>query len=144
VKGDGKMEPLGKKIRVLRRENCLTQVELAEKVQANSNYVAMIERGERSPSPKLLKKIARVFQTSVRSITSAGDIMSKAKGWKCPNCGSTKYSSAIVMSEDKTVFDVVSRHSEVFIFECDGCTIHFGDPEQFQKAGKKPECGIKW
>ena len=46
------MQPdsLGKKIRRLRINNCLSQARLAEVVDVSTNYIGQIERGDRTPS----------------------------------------------------------------------------------------------
>ena len=46
------MQPdsLGKKIRRLRINNCLSQARLAEAVDVSTNYIGQIERGDRTPS----------------------------------------------------------------------------------------------
>lgn len=49
---------LGNRIRDIRLQKKLTQIELAEKCQCNRNYISMLERGERNPSYKSLLMIA--------------------------------------------------------------------------------------
>ena len=46
------MQPdsLGKKIRRLRINNCLSQARLAEVIDVSTNYIGQIERGDRTPS----------------------------------------------------------------------------------------------
>ena len=43
-------DSLGKKIRRLRINNCLSQARLAEAVDVSTNYIGQIERGDRTPS----------------------------------------------------------------------------------------------
>jgi transcriptional regulator with XRE-family HTH domain len=80
------MTPIGETIRSLRRESGLTQVELAKKVKVTANYIATVERGKRSLSPKLLKKMAKVFRTSAHSIVNEGGNLAKTRGLRRPLC----------------------------------------------------------
>ena len=43
-------DSLGKKIRRLRINNCLSQARLAEAIDVSTNYIGQIERGDRTPS----------------------------------------------------------------------------------------------
>jgi len=49
---------LGQTISKLRSENDLTQTELADKIGVDSNYISLLERGERLPSIQLLANIS--------------------------------------------------------------------------------------
>ncbi len=55
---DMKLVLLGQRIRDLRAQKGLTQSELAERSDVASNYIAMLERGERNPTYLTLLKIA--------------------------------------------------------------------------------------
>ncbi len=59
---------LGQKIKKLREERELTQVELAVIVDISPVYVGFIENGRRRPSLKTLEKIAKVLKVSVRDL----------------------------------------------------------------------------
>lgn len=48
----------GKAIRVLRSVKNLEQQELATKVNLDSSYISLIEKGKRNPSPKTIIKIS--------------------------------------------------------------------------------------
>ncbi len=52
-------------IKTLRKENHLTQEELAIKVDLRRSTYANYERGIRTPSPELLKKLSELFDVSI-------------------------------------------------------------------------------
>lgn len=54
---------IGQQIRQARNQMKLTQEQLAHKVGVTTQHMAMVERGERSPSHKLLKKLADLLLT---------------------------------------------------------------------------------
>lgn len=53
-----KLVQLGERIREMRINKDLTQLELADRSGCASNYIAMLERGERNPTYLTLLKIA--------------------------------------------------------------------------------------
>ena len=55
---DIKLVQLGQRIRNIRIQKELTQSEIAELCDVASNYIAMLERGERNPTYLTLIKIA--------------------------------------------------------------------------------------
>lgn len=55
---DFKLVQLGQRIRDIRVQKEMTQSELAERSDVASNYIAMLERGERNPTYLSLLKIA--------------------------------------------------------------------------------------
>lgn len=55
----------GKRIHELRKKNKLTQSELAEKVGLSTNFIGMVERGERNTSVDKIFKLAKVFNISL-------------------------------------------------------------------------------
>ncbi len=59
---------LGGVIRDIRKTNDLTQEEFAEKLEVKTNYVSMIERGERTPSLNLLADISDTFGVELHQI----------------------------------------------------------------------------
>lgn len=59
---------IAKVIRDIRKSNDLTQKEFAEKLEVNSNYISMIERGERTPSLDLLADISDTFNIKLHQI----------------------------------------------------------------------------
>jgi len=62
------LKALGKKIKKLRKENGLTQEQLAEQLRISTVYVGFLEAGKGSPSLKLLMKISRKFKVKVEDL----------------------------------------------------------------------------
>ena len=58
----------GKRLRKLRRNNDITQEELAEKIGMSSNFISQLERGINAPSFDVLAKLAEVFQVPVKDL----------------------------------------------------------------------------
>ncbi len=58
---------LGNKIRRLRKEKSLTQVQLAEMLSISASYLNLIERNQRAMTVPLLLKLAEIFQLDLRS-----------------------------------------------------------------------------
>lgn len=65
---DSPREALGKAIRIYRIRAGMNQKELAEKLGISTNYLGMIERGDRNPSQKILEKIASTLEISISDI----------------------------------------------------------------------------
>ncbi|WP_245864301.1 helix-turn-helix transcriptional regulator [Paenibacillus donghaensis] len=57
-------------VRVLRARDRLSQQELAQRIGASRQTIALIERGDYSPSVVLALKIAEVFKVKVEDIFS--------------------------------------------------------------------------
>lgn len=55
-------ECLAKNIKFYRRKKNITQSQLAELCETSTNYIATIETCRKYPSPKVLEKIAKVFE----------------------------------------------------------------------------------
>ncbi len=55
------LQKFGKKLKFLRLEKGLTQLELAEILDMSPNFVGMIERGERNTTIENVFKIARAL-----------------------------------------------------------------------------------
>lgn len=51
----------GKRVRELRKEHGLSQVELAAKVGIDRSYMGFLERGERNPSLEVIASIAEAL-----------------------------------------------------------------------------------
>ncbi len=58
----------GQRVKALRLKKKLSQAALAEKSGFDRNYIGMIERGERNPSLKNLKKYADVLGLSLSEL----------------------------------------------------------------------------
>lgn len=59
---------IGKRLKRIRLEKGLTQVELAQKANMNANYYAKIERGEIKPAPEIYEKIAKALKVTAADI----------------------------------------------------------------------------
>lgn len=56
---------LGKRIRELRKSKNLTQFELAEKIGLSTNFIGMVERGERNTTVDKIFKLAEAFNITM-------------------------------------------------------------------------------
>lgn len=65
---DETLKSLGKKVQKLRKEQNLTQEELAHQLGISRVYMGYIEQGRESPSLKLLMKISRKFNVKVEDL----------------------------------------------------------------------------
>ncbi|MDO8269982.1 MAG: helix-turn-helix transcriptional regulator [Candidatus Levybacteria bacterium] len=63
-------ERLGKKIQRLRKNLDITQEELAEKTNMSRTHIGHIEQGRKSPSIKVIEKLARVLKVKVGELFS--------------------------------------------------------------------------
>lgn len=54
----------GKRVRELRKQRELSQVELAAKVGIDRSYMGFLERGERNPSLEVIAKIAEALSVT--------------------------------------------------------------------------------
>ncbi|MCL4354355.1 helix-turn-helix domain-containing protein [Patescibacteria group bacterium] len=61
------LKKLGRTLKEAREKKKMTQAEVAEKAGMNTNYYAVIERGEINPSYETLKKIAEAL--GIKSLT---------------------------------------------------------------------------
>jgi predicted transcriptional regulator/DNA-binding XRE family transcriptional regulator len=64
---------LGAKVRALRRQRRMSQVELAEKLSISASYLNLIEHGRRPLTAPLLIKLARNFDLDLESFAAEGD-----------------------------------------------------------------------
>ena len=55
------LQKFGKRLKALRLDHNLTQLELAEILDMSPNFIGMIERGERNTTVENVFKIARVL-----------------------------------------------------------------------------------
>lgn len=56
---------IGKALEILRRDMDYTQDYVAEELGVKSNYISLLERGDREPSLPLLQRAARLFNVSI-------------------------------------------------------------------------------
>lgn len=61
IEKENNLKIFGLCIRDLRKKSGLTQSELAEKVGLSTNFVGMVERGERNTSVDKIFKLAKAF-----------------------------------------------------------------------------------
>lgn len=61
-KSDSTRKELGNKLKEARKKVGLTQAEVAEAAEVNTNYYARIERGEENPSFEKLNRIMKVLK----------------------------------------------------------------------------------
>lgn len=66
--GKSKALVTGQKIKKLREERKLSQVELAVIANISPVYVGFIENGRRRPSLKTLERLARALKVTVRDL----------------------------------------------------------------------------
>lgn len=69
---------LGERIQVLRKENALTQAQLAEKINISLPQIVRYETKNVQPPADVLKRLANVFGTSIDFIVN-GDMSEKAR-----------------------------------------------------------------
>ncbi|MDI3533883.1 MAG: hypothetical protein PWQ82_248 [Thermosediminibacterales bacterium] len=58
-------EKIGKKIREIRLRMGFTQEQLGERAGLHYSYIGQVERGDKAPSLKTLKKISKALNTSL-------------------------------------------------------------------------------
>lgn len=63
-----KLKVLGQRIKKLRKERGLRQLDLALMVSVSEGYVGSIEQGLRYPSLRVLEKIAKVLKTPISQL----------------------------------------------------------------------------
>lgn len=61
-------ELLGGRIKELRKVRCLTQEQLAEKVDLATRYISLIEVGRSSPSLETMENIARALGVEIKDL----------------------------------------------------------------------------
>lgn len=74
MEGDVLLTLVGARIKTLRTQMGLSQVELAEKAKSQDTYIGEIERGNRNISLKMLAKVASALEVSVEDLFSFGEI----------------------------------------------------------------------
>ena len=67
MEGKENLIKYGKRLKELREKNKLTQAELAEKIGFSTNFIGMIERGERNTTTDNIFKIARALNISIEA-----------------------------------------------------------------------------
>lgn len=59
------LKTFGSRIQEFRKKNNLTQSELAEKIGLSTNFIGMVERGERNTSVDKIFKLDKAFNISL-------------------------------------------------------------------------------
>ena len=59
---------LGMRIRYLRKQKGMSQLDLALEAEVNKNYISDLERGSRNPSILILEKIAKALGVSLENL----------------------------------------------------------------------------
>lgn len=65
---------IGARIKELRNQRQLSQVQLAERAKSQDTYIGEIERGNRNVSLKMLAKIADALNVSITELFEFGEI----------------------------------------------------------------------
>lgn len=60
-----KHKDIGERIKQIRLSLALTQHKMAIQLGVSSNYLSMLERGERNPSLQIMKKVAQMADISI-------------------------------------------------------------------------------
>ncbi|MDD7148101.1 MAG: helix-turn-helix domain-containing protein [Lachnospiraceae bacterium] len=97
---------IGNLICRLRKENHMTQLQLAERMHISDKAVSKWERGNGCPDVSLLPELSRIFGVDLEKLLSgelnANDIlggnMKKMKFYICPDCG-----NVIIAMADTTI-----------------------------------------
>lgn len=98
---------IGKLIHSLRKEQQLTQQQLADQMNISDKAVSKWERGLGCPDVSLLPELSRIFDVNLEELLSGklnandlvGGNMKKLKFYICPNCG-----NLLTATADATVF----------------------------------------
>jgi transcriptional regulator with XRE-family HTH domain len=61
-------QKLGEMVKRLRRENNMTQEDLADKIQVDRSYMGFIERGERNISLEKIVRICKVLNIKIQDL----------------------------------------------------------------------------
>lgn len=64
----GSRDKLGRVIQKLRKQQNMTQEEFAEKLNISRTHIGHIEQGRKSPSLKLMERIAKELKVKVKDI----------------------------------------------------------------------------
>lgn len=59
---------LGMRIRYLRKQKGMSQLDLALEADINKNYISDLERGSRNPSLLILERIAKALDVSLENL----------------------------------------------------------------------------
>ena len=115
-------EKIGKLIYSLRKEQKLTQLQLAERMNISDKAVSKWERGLGCPDVSLLPDLSKIFGVNLEELLSgelnandsAGGNMKRLKFYVCPNCGNllTATADAAVSCCGKTLQPLTPQKAE--------------------------------
>jgi transcriptional regulator with XRE-family HTH domain len=115
-------EKIGKLIYSLRKEQKLTQRQLAERMNISDKTVSKWERGLGCPDVSLLSDLSKIFGVNLEGLLSgelnandsAGGNMKKLKFYVCPSCGNllTATQDAAVSCCGKTLQPLIPKKAE--------------------------------
>lgn len=103
---------LGQKLRKLRKEQNLTQLELAQQVGITNGQVSTIERGVSSPSLATLHRIARALNVPMNEFfvddrQREVELLRKGQGRKVANNGEKVSIEVVLARSNKGAFNVL-------------------------------------
>lgn len=98
-----KYESIGRNIRKYRTEHKLKQDELAEKAGLSSNYIGMVERGEKIPSLESLINILNSLEISADMVLC--DVLSS--GYRTKNSLLLEQIATLSKEDQRTVYAVI-------------------------------------
>lgn len=96
-------DSIGRNIRKFRLEKNLRQEDLAEQTGLSSNYIGMVERGEKTPSLETLIHIANALQVSADMLLS--DVLEQ--GFQVKNTLLTEKLKNLDEAERQRIYDVI-------------------------------------
>ena len=73
------LRKIGENIKRLRKLKGLTQSKMAQRMGLSVQYIGAIERGERSPSVRVLELIARTLEVKLKDLFEFNESVSKDK-----------------------------------------------------------------
>ena len=98
-----KYESIGRNIRKYRTEHKLKQDELAEKAGLSSNYIGMVERGEKIPSLESLINILNSLEISADMVLC--DVLSS--GYRTKSSLLLEQIATLSKEDQRTVYAVI-------------------------------------
>lgn len=72
----------GKDLKLLRRDKCITQAELAHATHLNRTYISMLERGLRHPSLETVLKISHALGVNAGDLVDTVDQQANSRSHK--------------------------------------------------------------
>ena len=103
---------IGINIRKYRKQRKLSQEQLAEKAGLSTNYIGMLERGEKTPSLETFLKIANILDVSADMLLA--DVL--YCGYKVKDSLLSEKLDKLSIEERNTVYDVIEamiKHSSL-------------------------------